>query len=182
MSTTLARGMPLSPSAGRMRLPRPPRRWTVLPSMASRSRSTRLVPVVMEVAAAADVAVEDMAEAVVVEDMEVEAMAAAVAVVDMEVADMVEMVVATEEAVEVVAVATAVAAVAMEVVVVATEVDAVEEDTEAVATRPPWTKTTFKRSIFDLRFPFMHISYYSAMQYCQSKTVFFLHLKSDHFS
>jgi len=188
MSTTLARGMPLSPSAGRMRLPRPPRRWTVLPSMASRSRSTRLVPVVMEVAAAADVAVEDMAEAVVVEDMEVEAMAAAVAVVDMEaaavdmvaavevvdmeVADMVEMVVATEEAVEVVAVATAVAAVAM-VVVVATEVDAVEEDTEAVATRPPWTKTTFKRSIFDLRFPFMHISYYSAMQYCQPKSVFF---------
>merc|ERR1719237_582700 len=96
MSTTLARGMPLSPSAGRMRLPRPPRRWTVLPSMASRSRSTRLVPVVMEVAA--DVAVEDMA--------------AAVAVVDMEVVDMVEMV-ATEEAVEA-AVATAVAAVAME--------------------------------------------------------------------
>ena len=55
----------------------------MLPSMASRSRSTRLVPVVMEVAA--DVAVEDMAEAVVAEDMEVEAMAAAVAVVDMEV-------------------------------------------------------------------------------------------------
>ena len=50
--------------------------------MASRSRSTRLVPVVME---AADVAVEDMAEAAVVEDMEAEAMAAAVAVVDMEV-------------------------------------------------------------------------------------------------
>ena len=61
----------------------PTRKWTVLPSMASRSRSTRPVPVVMEVAA--DVAVEDMAEAVVAEDMEVEAMAAAVAVVDMEV-------------------------------------------------------------------------------------------------
>jgi hypothetical protein len=147
--------------------------------MASRSRSTRLVLVVMEVAA--DVAVEDMAEAAVVEDMEAEAMAAAVAVVDMEVVDMVEMVVATEEAVEA-AVATAVAAVAMEVA--ATEVDAVVAAvaTEAVATRPPWTKTTFKRSIFDLRFPFMHISYYSAMQYCHSKTVFFLHLKSDHFS
>ena len=51
--------------------------------MASRSRSTRLVPVVMEVVA--DVAVEDMAEAAVVEDMEAEATAAAVAVVDMEV-------------------------------------------------------------------------------------------------
>merc|ERR1719458_1330144 len=97
-----------------MRLPRPPRKWTVLPSMASRSRSTRPVPVVMEVAA--DVAVEDMAEAVVAEDMEVEAMAAAAAVdmvaavevVDMEVVDMVEMV-ATEEAVEA---AVAIAAVA----------------------------------------------------------------------
>ena len=42
----------------------------------------RLVPAVMEVVV--DVAVEDMAEAVVAEDMEVEAMAAAVAVVDME--------------------------------------------------------------------------------------------------
>ena len=115
---------------------------------------------------------------------------------------MVEMV-ATEEAVEVAAVATAVAA-AMEAV--ATEADVVRfnllpevllllvvrtfvEDCFDLKLRwwrrwlwrrwlldHPWTKTTFKRSIFDLRFPFMHISYYSAMQYCHSKTVFFLHL------
>jgi len=137
--------MPLSPSAGRMRLPRPPRRWTVLPSMASRSRSTRLVPVVMEVAA--DVAVEDMAEAAVVEDMEAEAMAAAVAVVDMEVVDMVEMVVATEEAVEA-AVATAVAAVAMEAA--ATEVDVVVAAVamEAVATRPPLDQDHLQKKHF----------------------------------
>merc|ERR1719341_764271 len=124
----------------------------VLPSMASRSRSTRLAPVVMEAAAA-------------------------VAVVDMEVVDMVEMV-ATEEAEE--AVATVVAAVAMEVVAAATEVDVVVEDTVAVATRPPLDQTLpSKRSIFDLRFPFMHISYYSAMQYCLPKSVFFLHLISN---
>ena len=115
---------------------------------------------------------------------------------------MVEMVVATEEAVEA-AVATAVAAVAMEAA--ATEVDAVSRNNSSDITvgswnaflgdcfdltlrwwrrwlwrrwllDHPWTKTTFKRSIFDLRFPFMHISYYSAMQYCHSKTVFFLHL------
>ena len=118
------------------------------------------------------------------------------------VVDMVEMVVATEEAVEA-AVATAVAAVAMEAA--ATEVDAVSPKNASDITvgswntfwgdwfdltlrwwrrwlwrrwllDHPWTKTTFKRSIFDLRFPFMHISYYSAMQYCHSKTVFFLHL------
>ena len=45
--------------------------------------TNRPAPVVMEVAA--DVAAEDMAEAVVEEDMEVEAMVVAVAVVDMEV-------------------------------------------------------------------------------------------------
>merc|ERR1719285_228937 len=140
-----------------------------LPSMASRSRSTRLAPVVMAVAAA----VVDMEAAAV--DMVV-----ALEVVDMEVVDMVEMV-ATEEAVE--AAATVVAAVDMEVVAVATEVDVVVEDTVAVATRPPPDQTLpSKRSIFDLRFPFMHISYYSAMQYCQPKSVFFLHLISDHFS
>merc|ERR1719239_1222587 len=127
-----------------MRLPLPPRRWMVLPSMASRSRSTRLAPVVMEAAAA--VAVEDMVEAVVEEDMVVEAMAAAVVAVDMEGVDMVVMV-ATEEAVE--AVATVVAAVAMEVVAAATEVDVVVEDTVAVATRPPLDQTLpSKRSIF----------------------------------
>merc|ERR1719219_2721165 len=98
----------------------------------------------------------------------------------MEVVDMVEMV-ATGEAVE--AVATAAAGVAMEVVAAATEVDVVVEDTVAVATRPPLDQTLpSKISIFDLRFPFMHISYYSAMQYCQPKSVFFLHLISDHFS
>merc|ERR1712032_1699200 len=110
---------------------------------------------------------EAMAAAVVAVDMEA-------AAVDMEVVDMVVMV-ATEEAVE--AVATVVAAVAMEVVAAATEVDVVVEDTVAVATRPPLDQTLpSKRSIFDLRFPFMHISYYSAMQYCQPKSVFFLHL------
>merc|ERR1719264_2359505 len=108
--------------------------------MASRSRSTRPVPVVMEVAA--DVAVEDMAEAAVVEDMEAEATAAAVAVVDMEVVGMVEMVVATEEAVEVAAVATAVAA-AMEAV--ATEADVV---VEAVATRPPLDQDHLQKKHF----------------------------------
>jgi len=184
MSTTLARATPLSPSAGRKRLPLPPRRWMELPSMASRSRSMRPAPVVMEVVV--DVAVEDMVEAVVEEDMEVEAMAAAVAavdmeavaadmvvaveVVDMEVVDMVEMV-ATEEAVEVVA---ATAVVVVDMVAAATEVDVVVEDMVEVATRPLLDQTSpSKRSIFDLRFPFMHISYYSAMQYCQPKSVFF---------
>ena len=59
------------------------------------------------------------------------------------------------------------------------------EDMAEVATRPPLDQvqtSPSKRSIFDLRFPFMHISYYSAMQYCQPKSVFFLHLISDHFS
>jgi len=150
--------MPLSPSAGRRRLPRPPRRWTVLPSMASRSRSTRPAPVVMEVVAA--VAVEDMVEAVVEEDMEVEAMAvaavvvdmeaaavdmvAAVEVVDMEVVDMVEMV-ATEEAVEVV-VATVVVAVAM--AAAAMEVDVVAEDMVEVATRPPLQQDYLQKKHF----------------------------------
>merc|ERR1719458_228650 len=89
--------------------------------MASRSRSTRPVPVVMEVAAA-------------------------VAVVDMEVVDMVEMV-ATEEAVEA-AVATAVAAVAMEAA--ATEVDVVVAAVamEAVATRPPLDQDHLQKKHF----------------------------------
>ena len=48
------------------------------------------------------------------------------------------------------------------------------EDMAEVATRPLLDQTSpSKRSIFDLRFPFMHISYYSAMQYCQPKSVFF---------
>merc|ERR1719458_1082325 len=89
--------------------------------MASRSRSTRPVPVVMEGAA----------------DVEV---------VDMEVVDMVEMV-ATEEAVEA-AVATAVAAVAMEAA--ATEVDVVVAAVamEAVATRPPLDQDHLQKKHF----------------------------------
>merc|ERR1711971_159217 len=103
--------------------------------------------------------------------------------VDVEV--MVEAAVEADMVVEVVAAATAVVAVDTEVA--ATEVDvAVEvEDMAVVATRPPLDQvqtSPSKRSIFDLRFPFMHISYYSAMQYCQPKSVFFLHLISDHFS
>merc|ERR550519_3038121 len=110
--------------------------------MASRSRSTRPVPVVME-----------MAEDVVAEDMEAEAMAAAVAVVDMEAAavdmevvGMVEMV-ATEEAVEVVAVATAVAA-AMEAVATEADVVVAAVAMEAVATRPPLDQDHLQKKHF----------------------------------
>merc|ERR1719239_1054876 len=119
------------------------------------------------VVVAVDMEGVDMVEMVATE----EAMVVVVVAVDMEVVDMVEMV-ATEEAVEAVAVATAV--VAVDMVAVATEVDVVVEDMVEVATRPLLDQTSpSKRSIFDLRFPFMHISYYSAMQYCQPKSVFF---------
>jgi hypothetical protein len=93
------------------------------------------------------------------------------------------MVVATEEAVEVAAVATVVVAVAM--VVAAMEVAAVVAavDMEAVATRPSPNQDHLQKKHF--RFKISIHAYLVLFCYAvlsQSKTVFFLHLISDHFS
>jgi len=123
------------------------------------------------VVVAAAMVVVAMAVAAVVADTEVVDMVAAEEVVDTEAVDMVEMV-ATEEAVEVVEAAT-VAVVVMAAAVEAVVADMAVAATAEVATRLLLEAVLLQKKHFVLRyFPFMLNLYYSAMQYCKTKSAF----------
>jgi len=123
------------------------------------------------VAAVMEVVVVATVVAAVVVDTEVVDMAAAEEVADTEAVDMVEMV-ATEEAVEVVEAAT-VAVVVMAAAVEAVVADMAVAATAEVATRLLLEAVLLQKKHFVLRyFPFMLNLYYSAMQYCKTKSAF----------